>query len=156
MERDFGMRLQPVGTEARCRLFPGWLLHFSAEDDNHGRRWGKRDPDQQHCQRRRCTRTCNVGEHAAIHPTCHGVALLQDVDPARQLEEVAALPLEKRYIWRVVSALKWGLADFDDLNVETDRATLDKKDLEKVWDLLKLRPIQFCLLLKALVGGGAS
>jgi hypothetical protein len=47
------------------------------------------------------------------------MALLQDVDATRQLDEVAALPLEKRYIWRVASALKWGFADFDDVNVET-------------------------------------
>ena len=80
------------------------------------------------------------------------MALLQDADPSGQLEEVAALPLEKRYIWRVASALKWGFADFDDVNVETDTATLGEKDLEKVWDLLKFRRIQFCLFLKALVG----
>ena len=80
------------------------------------------------------------------------IAVLQDADPTRRLEEVAALPLEKRYIWRVASALKWGFADFDDVNVETDTATLGPKDLEKVWDLLKFRPIQFCLFLKALVG----
>ena len=79
------------------------------------------------------------------------MAVLQDADPTRRLEEVAALPLEKRYIWRVASALKWGFADFDDVNVETDTATLGPKDLEKVWDLLKFRPIQFCLFLKALV-----
>ena len=73
------------------------------------------------------------------------MAVLQDADPSRQLEEVAALPLEKRYIWRVASALKWGFADFDDVNIETDTATLGQKDLEKVWKLLKYRPIQFCL-----------
>lgn len=80
------------------------------------------------------------------------MAVLQDADPSPQLDEVAALPLEKRYIWRVASALKWGFADFDDVNVETDTATLGKDDLERVWNLLKFRPIQFCLFLKALVG----
>jgi hypothetical protein len=52
----------------------------------------------------------------------------------------------------VASALKWGFADFDEVNVETDRATISQDDLEKVLDLLKLRPVQFCLFLKALVG----
>jgi hypothetical protein len=80
------------------------------------------------------------------------MAVLQDADPTRRLEEVAALPLEKRYIWRVASALKWGFVDFDDVNVETDTATLGQMDLERVWDLLKFRPIQFCLFFKALVG----
>ncbi len=33
-----------------------------------------------------------------------------DVDAA--LREIAALPLDQRYVWRVASALKWGFADF--------------------------------------------
>jgi hypothetical protein len=80
------------------------------------------------------------------------MAILKDSDPTQELDEVARLPLEKRYIWRVASALKWGFADFDDVNVETDRATVSQDDLEKVLNLLKFRPIQFCLFLKALVG----
>jgi hypothetical protein len=35
--------------------------------------------------------------------------------------EIAALPLEKRYVWRVVSALQWAFADMDTLTVEVDR-----------------------------------
>ncbi len=80
------------------------------------------------------------------------MAILKDTDPTRELNDVASLPLEKRYIWRVASALKWGFADFDDVNVETDRATISQDDLEKVLNLLKFRPAQFCLFLKALVG----
>jgi len=80
------------------------------------------------------------------------MAILKDIDPAQELDEVARLPLEKRYIWRVASALKWGFADFDDVNVETDRATVSLEDLEKVLDLLRFRPAQFCLFLTALVG----
>ena len=80
------------------------------------------------------------------------MAILKDTDPTQELDKVARLPLEKRYIWRVASALKWGFADFDEVNVETDRATISQDDLEKVLDLLKLRPAQFCLFLKALVG----
>ena len=52
----------------------------------------------------------------------------------------------------MASALKWGFADFDDLGVEADRATLTAEDFAKVKDLLKFRPMQFCLFLKALVG----
>jgi hypothetical protein len=80
------------------------------------------------------------------------IAILRDTDPTRELNDVASLPLEKRYIWRVASALKSGFADFDDVNVETDRATISQVDLEKVLNLLKFRPAQFCLFLKALVG----
>jgi hypothetical protein len=78
------------------------------------------------------------------------MAILKDTDPTQELDKVARLPLEKRYIWRVASALKWGFADFDDVNVETDRATIGQDDLEKVLNLLKFRPAQFCLFLKAL------
>ena len=77
---------------------------------------------------------------------------LQDHDTEPNVREIAQLPLEKRYVWRVASALKWAFADFDDVNVGIDRETLSEDDLGKVLDLLKLRPIQFCLFLKALVG----
>jgi hypothetical protein len=77
---------------------------------------------------------------------------LQDHDTAPIVEEIAQLPLERRYVWRVASALKWAFADFDDVNVAVDRETLSGEDLGKVVELLKLRPIQFCLFLKALVG----
>jgi hypothetical protein len=60
--------------------------------------------------------------------------------------------LEKRYVWRVASALKWAFADFDNFNVTADKETLSPEDRAKVLDLLKVRPIQFYLFLKALVG----
>jgi len=34
---------------------------------------------------------------------------LQDKDSTSLVEEIAQLPLEKRYIWRIASALKWGI-----------------------------------------------
>ena len=76
--------------------------------------------------------------------------LEKDVGPA--LREIAELPLEKRYVWRVASALKWGFAEFEDWNVTVDRRTLKPEDAEKVIQLLKFRPIQFCMFLRALVG----
>lgn len=77
---------------------------------------------------------------------------LQDHDTTPIVQEIAQLPLERRYVWRVASALKWAFADFDDVNVAVDRETLSAEDLGKVVELLKLRPIQFCLFLQALVG----
>ena len=44
-----------------------------------------------------------------------------------------------------------GLADFDNLRVEADRLTLTPEDFARVMDLLKLRSIQFCMFLTALV-----
>jgi len=37
-------------------------------------------------------------------------AVMQTHDPAPELDAIRQLPLEKRYVWRVASALKWGLA----------------------------------------------
>lgn len=36
------------------------------------------------------------------------------------LQTLSKLPLEKRYTWRVFSALKWAFADFDDECVKLD------------------------------------
>src|SRR5260370_916064 len=80
------------------------------------------------------------------------MALMQGNDPTPELEAIRQLPVEKRYVLRVASALKWGFADFDDLGVDADRQTLGPEDFAKVMDLLKFRPMQFCIFLKALVG----
>jgi hypothetical protein len=74
----------------------------------------------------------------------------KDVGPA--VEEITALPLGKRYTWRVASALKWAFADFENLNVVADRRTLSQEDLDTLVDLLRIRPIQFCMFLAALFG----
>jgi len=69
-----------------------------------------------------------------------------------ELEAIRQLPLEERYVWRVASALKRGLADCDDLSVQADRQTLRPEDFKAVMDLLKFRPMQLAIVLKALVG----
>src|ERR1700674_2046187 len=76
----------------------------------------------------------------------------QGHDNTPQVEEIAALPLEKRYIWRIASALKWGFADFDSVYIPVDRETLSAEDLGKVVELLRFRPMQLCMFLKALLG----
>ena len=77
---------------------------------------------------------------------------MQDSNPTSRLETIRELPLEKRYVWRVASALKWGFADFDTLCVEADRQTLTPEDFVKLMELLRYRPIQFCMFLTTLVG----
>ena len=79
-------------------------------------------------------------------------ALVQGNDPEPELEAIRQLPLEERYVWRVASALKWVFADLDDLSVSADKDTLTPEDFARVMDLLKLRPMQMALFLKALVG----
>jgi hypothetical protein len=66
--------------------------------------------------------------------------------------EIAQLPLEQRYLWRILSALKWGFADFDNVGIAIDRKTLRPEDRQKVVALIKHRPVQFCMFLKVLLG----
>jgi thioesterase domain-containing protein len=73
-------------------------------------------------------------------------------DPAPALEEIANLPLEKRYTWRVVSALKWAFADFDSACITVDLKSLKEEDRTKLAEALQFRPHQFCLMLKAILG----
>jgi hypothetical protein len=39
------------------------------------------------------------------------MATMQGGDGKAELETISKLPLEKRYVWRVASALKWGFAE---------------------------------------------
>jgi len=80
------------------------------------------------------------------------VAKMGGRDTSRALAALAALPLEHRYVWRVISALKWGLCDLETENVSADIATLSEQDLKSVAEPLALRAMQFALFVKALVG----
>ena len=77
---------------------------------------------------------------------------MQNHDITPNMEEIAVLPLEKRYIWRVASALKWAFVDLEDVSVNVDRKTLSAEDLRKVVELLRLRPMQLCMRWSWLVG----
>lgn len=74
----------------------------------------------------------------------------RDTGPA--LVALAAVPLEQRYVWRVISALKWGLCDLDTDSVTADVATLSEQDLKSIAEPLALRSMQLSLFVKALVG----
>lgn len=82
-------------------------------------------------------------------------AVLTNADTTAELESIRQLPLERRYVWRVASALKWAFADFDELSVDADRLTLTEEDASKLIHLLRHRPLQFCIFLKALLGAEA-
>jgi hypothetical protein len=75
-----------------------------------------------------------------------------EADVKSLLAEIAKLPVEKRYVWRIASALKWGFADYDSGSVAVDRDTLAPEDLAQVTNLLTARPSQFCLFLAAFLG----
>jgi len=90
---------------------------------------------------------------AAMEPYVNlAIAVMGHKDVGPAVEAITALPLEKRYTWRVASALKWAFVDFENLNVVADRRTLCQEDLDKLVDLLRVRPLQFCLFLAALFG----
>src|ERR1017187_9307286 len=67
----------------------------------------------------------------------------RDTGPA--LAQLAALPLEQRYVWRVISALKWGFCDLDTESAIADFRTLSEEDRVKVAEPLTLRATQLCL-----------
>lgn len=81
---------------------------------------------------------------------------LQNQGITSYMEEIGELPLEKRYVWRVASALKWAFADLETVSVNVVRETLSEEDLKKLVQLLRLRPIQFCMFLKTLLGPEAT
>ena len=78
----------------------------------------------------------------------------QDTEP--YLSALAALPLEERYVWRVISALKWAFCDLDTESAIADLHTLSEEDLKKVVEPLTLRTIQLCLFVNSLVGEDAT
>jgi hypothetical protein len=67
-------------------------------------------------------------------------------DTAPYLAALAELPLEERYVWRVISALKWAFCDLETENVLADLETLSEDDLKLVSEPLAIRAIQFSLL----------
>lgn len=83
------------------------------------------------------------------------MAGMLDKDIGPHIERIRELPLERRYVWRVASAMKWAFADFDTVTVNLDRETLSEDDMKKLIDLIRHRPLQFCLFLKALFGPAA-
>ena len=92
-------------------------------------------------------------ESAAMEPYMNlAIALMGRKDTRPAIEKIGALPLEERYVWRVLSALKWAFADLETLNVEADRRTISPEDQTRLHELLQHRPLQFCLFLSALFG----
>ena len=75
---------------------------------------------------------------------------------APYLAGLAELPLEERYVWRVISALKWTFCDLETENVLADLETLAEDDIKLVSEPLAIRAMQFSLFAKALLGQEAA
>jgi hypothetical protein len=67
-------------------------------------------------------------------------------DALRVLQD---LPLEKRYTWRVFSALKWAFADFDYECVKLDLPYVPEAKRTEMVGELEIRLQQMAMLLKA-------
>src|SRR5271167_3262010 len=65
------------------------------------------------------------------------------------LQVVRDLPLEKRYTWRVFSALKWAFADFEDEYVALDLPHIPEPTRSEMSKELELRLQQLRMLLQA-------
>ena len=78
------------------------------------------------------------------------IAMIQGRDVATTLREIASLPLEERYVWRIASALKWALVDFNPSSLRADIKSLPPADLAKVRQLVRNRAMQFRLFLAEL------
>ena len=64
------------------------------------------------------------------------------------LQVVRDLPLEKRYTWRVFSALKWAFADFEDEYVALDLPHIPEPTRSEMTKELELRLQQLRMLLQ--------
>lgn len=66
----------------------------------------------------------------------HYCALMQGGDSNKTLGVIAALPVEKRYLSRVIECLDWALADYDSSTVSLDMPYMpDLEDQkEKLWN----------------------
>jgi hypothetical protein len=100
-----------------------------------------------------------------IDPLAHELATSQETQPyldcckkaysnnttglEAALQVVRDLPLEKRYTWRVFSALKWAFADFEDEYVKLDLPHISEPKRSEIAKELELRFLQLQILVKA-------
>ena len=77
-------------------------------------------------------------------------ALATGVGIRKTLAVMAALPVDKRYLFRLVQCLDWALADYDDCTVELDMPYMP--DLENIKERLQIRLWQLRDLLATLGG----
>ena len=74
----------------------------------------------------------------------------QDTGPF--VEALAAVPLEDRYSWRVMSALKWAFCDLETENLIADLETLSAADVKKLVEPLQMRTLQFSIFILTMLG----
>jgi hypothetical protein len=80
----------------------------------------------------------------------HYCALVTGVDSEKTLAAIAALPVDKRYLFRVVQCADWALADYDSSTVKLDIPYMP--DLESIKEKLRVRLWQLRDLVATLEG----
>ena len=73
-------------------------------------------------------------------------------DTGRFVDALAAVPLEGRYAWRVMSALKWAFCDLETENLIADLETLSAADVKKLIQPLQMRTLQFSIFILTMLG----
>jgi len=79
-------------------------------------------------------------------------AVVRNDDQAAEeaAQQIKHLPLEQRYIWRIMSALKWGLSDFDSKTVKLDLPYLSDEERHEMVQNLEVCLTQLYTMLNAL------
>lgn len=83
-------------------------------------------------------------------------AQMSSQDTAPFVAALATMTLEDRYVWRVMSALKWAFCDLETESVIADVRTISQEDAEKLTERLRLRTLQFCIFASAMLGQNAG
>lgn len=80
------------------------------------------------------------------------MAAMKGLDTAEGIGRLKALPVEERYISRIIAALGFAFGDFDTACVRMDLDTLSANELDRIIKLLNMRSAQFCMLMAAVFG----
>jgi hypothetical protein len=73
-------------------------------------------------------------------------------DLSEAIQRLRAVPVEQRYISRIIAALGFVFGDFDGACVRLDLDTLPSDELDRITTLLHIMSAQFCMLVAAVFG----
>jgi hypothetical protein len=73
-------------------------------------------------------------------------------DTSAFVSAIRALPLEERYVWRIMSALEWAFCDFNTNLVNIDLRTLRGEKRAELNEDLQVRTLQFLVFVCNMLG----
>ena len=81
------------------------------------------------------------------------MAAMQDSsDLSAAIRKLSAVPVEERYISRVIAALDFAFGDFDSACIKLDVDTLPMGEIDRLGKILETRSAQFCILMREFFG----